>query len=129
VNCPLRSGKTDGEMRALYRSVLVPVIQAFRPGLILVSAGFDAHAMDPIGGMQLTSAGFAALAALIRDEANDVQSPVVYALEGGYNLDALRDSVRAVTDVLKGGPAPGIQEKPFAELDEIRAAHARFWTL
>jgi acetoin utilization deacetylase AcuC-like enzyme len=58
-----------------------------------------------------------------------VQSPVVYALEGGYNLDALRDSVRAVTDVLKGGAAPGIHEKPFAELDEIRAAHARFWTL
>ncbi len=129
VNCPLRSGKTDGEMLALYRSVLVPIIHAFRPGLILVSAGFDAHAMDPIGGMQLTSAGFAALAALIRDEAHEVHSPVVYALEGGYNLDALRDSVRAVTDVLKGGAAPGIQERPFAELDEIRAAHARFWTL
>ncbi|HVN71809.1 MAG TPA: histone deacetylase, partial [Desulfomonilia bacterium] len=95
INCPLRGGKGDGEMVALYRRIMVPVVHTFQPGLILVSAGFDAHAMDPIGGMEISSKGFGALAALIRDAADKVNAPVVYALEGGYNFDALRDSVKA----------------------------------
>jgi len=129
INCPLRSGKRDGEMVALYRSVMVPIVKAFKPGLILVSAGFDAHAMDSIGGMEISSKGFGALAGLIRDAAQDVNSPVIYALEGGYNFDALRDSVKAVIDVMKGGPAPKIEEKSFPELDDIMKAHSQYWSL
>jgi len=129
VNCPLRGGKRDGEMVALYRSVMVPIIKAFKPGLILVSAGFDAHAMDPIGGMEISSKGFGALAGLIRDAAQDVNSPIIYALEGGYNFDALRDSVKAVIDVMKGGSAPKIEEKSFPELDDIMKAHSQYWSL
>ena len=129
INCPLRSGKSDGEMIALYRSVMVPIIKAFKPGLILVSAGFDAHAMDPIGGMEISSKGFGALAGLIRDAAENVNSPIIYALEGGYNFDALRDSVKAVIDVMKGGPAPKIEERSFPELDEIIKAHSQYWSL
>lgn len=129
VNCPLRGGKTDGEFVALYRSVLIPVIHAYEPGLVLVSAGFDAHAMDPIGGMDLSSSGFGALAGLIREAAEEVDAPVVYALEGGYNLEALRDSVRAVVDILKGGNAPRIEERFSAEIDEIVKAHSKQWSL
>jgi acetoin utilization deacetylase AcuC-like enzyme len=62
INCPMRYGKTDGQYLALYRHVLAPVIRAFRPGLVLVSAGFDAHGSDPIGGMRLSSACFASIA-------------------------------------------------------------------
>lgn len=127
VNCPLRGGRHDGEFLSAYRRVLVPIIEAFEPGLVLVSAGFDAHAMDPIGGMQVSSRGFAALAGLIMDAAARVRSPVVYVLEGGYNLNALRDSVQAVVDVMKGGPAPVIEETPFHELDEIIGVHSRHW--
>jgi acetoin utilization deacetylase AcuC-like enzyme len=116
-------------MVALYRSVMVPVIQAFNPGLILVSAGFDAHAMDPIGGMEISSAGFGALAGLIRDAAIKIKAPVVYSLEGGYNLDALRDSVKAVLDVMKGESAPKIEERFTPEIDEIIKIHSRFWSL
>lgn len=129
VNCPLRGGKTDGQYGTLYRRVLLPIIETFRPGLILVSAGFDSHAMDPIGGMQLSTEGFASLAGIIRDSAKSVNAPVVYALEGGYNFEALRDSVKAVIDVMKGGKVPVIEEKPLPELDEIIRTHAHYWPL
>jgi acetoin utilization deacetylase AcuC-like enzyme len=129
INCPLRGGTQDSELVALYRSVLVPVILAFNPGLILVSAGFDAHAMDPIGDMEISSSGFGALAGLIRDAAVEINAPVVYSLEGGYNLDALRDSVKAVIDVMKGDSAPRIEERLTSEIDEIIKIHSRFWSL
>jgi acetoin utilization deacetylase AcuC-like enzyme len=129
VNCPLRSGKNDGQYAAVYRRVLVPVVKAFKPGLVLVSAGFDAHGMDPIGGMQLSSMGFAAIAGMIRDAAGEAGAPVVYVLEGGYNLDALRDSVKAVVNVLKGGEVPMVKETVWPELDEIIKAHSRYWPL
>ena len=129
VNCPLKGGKRDGDMAALYSAVLVPVIRSFKPALILVSAGFDAHAMDPIGGMELSSRGFAIMAALIRDAAEEVNAPVVYTLEGGYNLDALRESVSAVINVMRGGSMPRVEETHFAELDEILKAHSRYWPL
>jgi len=129
VNCPLRGGKNDGQYVAVFRSLLVPIIEAFSPNLILVSAGFDAHAMDPIGGMQLSSKGFASLAGIIRDAAHKVHSPVVYALEGGYNLDALQDSVRAVIDVIKGGEPPKIEATPWPELDEVIKAHSLYWPI
>jgi acetoin utilization deacetylase AcuC-like enzyme len=107
----------------------VPVIQDFNPGLILVSAGFDAHAMDPLGGMEITSAGFGALAGLIRDAGLEVNAPVVYSLEGGYNFDALRDSVKAVIEVMKGGSAPRIEERLTPEINEIIRIHSRYWSL
>jgi len=129
INCPLRGGQGDGEMVALYRCIIAPVVYSYKPGLILVSAGFDAHAMDPIGGMQVSSNGFGALASLIRDAAVKVNAPVVYALEGGYNFDALRDSVKAVIDIMKGGSAPKINENHTHEINEIIKTHSRYWSL
>jgi len=129
VNCPLSPRKDDGDFVALYRSVLVPVMEAFEPGLVLVSAGFDAHSMDPIGGMELSSAGYAALAGLILETAGRLMSPVVFALEGGYNLDALRESVQAVVGVMKGEAAVQVREHRFRELDAICENHSKFWPI
>ncbi|MGC9324043.1 MAG: histone deacetylase family protein [Desulfomonilia bacterium] len=129
VNCPLRGGKSDGQYVALYRYLMVPIFEAFTPELVLVSAGFDAHAMDPIGGMRLSSAGFASLAGIIHDAAQKVQAPVVYSLEGGYNLDALRDSVRHVVAVMRGENTPTINPVEWPELDEIIQTHSRHWPL
>jgi acetoin utilization deacetylase AcuC-like enzyme len=129
VNCPLRGGKNDSQYVTVYRHVLVPIIKAFNPGLILVSAGFDAHGMDSIGGMQLSSSAFACIAGIIRDVSREIGAPVVYALEGGYNLDALRDSVKAVIDVIKGGEVPMIKDSSWPELDEIIKTHSRYWPL
>ncbi|MFY9399357.1 MAG: histone deacetylase [Desulfomonilia bacterium] len=129
VNCPMSPGKEDGHYLALYRWVLLPILEEFEPELILVSAGFDPHAMDPIGGMKLSSAGFAAIAAVIREAALGVGAPAVYCLEGGYSLPALRESVSMVMDILKGGPAPEIEPLAFEELEGFVRTHGRTWPL
>ncbi|MRR39041.1 histone deacetylase, partial [bacterium] len=129
VNCPLRSGKNDGDFAAVYTHVLKPVIEEYEPGLILVSAGFDAHALDPISGMSVSSRGFAAITGIIQDAALEVGAPVVYTLEGGYNLNALKDSVEHVMGVLKGRPAPAVAPVPFPELENIIRTHSATWQL
>jgi acetoin utilization deacetylase AcuC-like enzyme len=129
VNCPMRGGKNDGHYMAVYLYILKPLIEAFEPGLILVSAGFDAHAQDPIGGMRLSSECFGAIAAIIQDTAKEIGTPVVYSLEGGYNLHALKDSVHHVMRVLKGHPAQIIEPTPFPEMESFIKAHANMWPL
>jgi acetoin utilization deacetylase AcuC-like enzyme len=100
-NVPLGRGFGDGAFTALYRRLLVPVVEAFKPDLILVSAGFDIHASDPLGGMQVSPAGFAALTRLILDVARQTcAGRVLFCLEGGYDPDALTDSVLAMIDEL-----------------------------
>jgi acetoin utilization deacetylase AcuC-like enzyme len=101
VNVPLGRGYGDGEFAAIYQRLLIPVAIAFKPELILVSAGFDIHADDPLGGMTLSRAGFAALTRLILDIAwRTCGGRVVFCLEGGYDPDALADSVLAMLDEL-----------------------------
>ncbi|HOI07569.1 MAG TPA: histone deacetylase [Deltaproteobacteria bacterium] len=129
VNCPLRGGKGDGEYLAVYRFVLAPLLESYEPDLVIVSAGFDAHARDPIGGMRVTSRGFAAITAAIQEAAHAVGAPTVYALEGGYNLGALKESVSCMVEVLKGAPGPEIEPATFPELDVIIREHARMWPL
>ncbi len=129
VNCPLSAGKRDGHYIAVYRYVLAPIIQAYEPELILVSAGFDAHAMDPIGGLDLSSKGFSAIACIIRDAAQEVSAPVIFALEGGYNLNALKDSISYVVDIMKGGASPEIEPVSGPELDTVIRNQKKFWPL
>jgi acetoin utilization deacetylase AcuC-like enzyme len=129
INCPMRYGKSDGQYLAVYRHVLAPVIGAFRPGLVLVSAGFDAHTDDPIGNMRLSSACFGAIAAVIGAAAKNVGAPVVYCLEGGYDLEAQRESAASVLQALKGETLPEIKSTTWPELDNFIAAHREFWPL
>jgi acetoin utilization deacetylase AcuC-like enzyme len=114
---------------AVYLSILKPLIETFEPGLVLVSAGFDAHGKDPIGGMHLSSECFGAIAAVIRDAAGEVGAPVIYSLEGGYDLHALKDSVHHVIRVLKGDSPPVIEPTPFPEMEAFLKAHANMWPL
>ena len=97
VNIPLRAGCGDGEYVALFEKVLRPVALEFEPELILISAGFDIHHDDPLGGMKVTPLGFAGLTRSVLDTADlCCQGKVVMTLEGGYGLQGLKDSVRAV---------------------------------
>ncbi len=73
---------------------------AWRPRLILISAGFDAHRDDPLASLDWDESDFTAITRMICDAATMVSAPVVSALEGGYDLDALGRSVRAHVDVL-----------------------------
>jgi len=95
-NIPLPSGSTDDHyLRVLERDV-TPLAETFAPDLVMVSAGFDAHAADPLASMRLTSEGFAAMAALVGRIADRLaHGRLVACLEGGYDLEAIADSVRA----------------------------------
>jgi acetoin utilization deacetylase AcuC-like enzyme len=103
MNVPLSRGRGDADFVAIYQRLLFPVALAFKPDLIVVSAGFDIHTADPLGGMQVTPAGFAGLTRLILDIARlSCDGRVVFCLEGGYDGDALAESVLAMIDELTG---------------------------
>lgn len=96
INVPLPAGSGDGEFIGAFRDKLEPAALAFRPDLVLISAGFDAHADDPIGGMNVTAEGFAELTRIVRGIADTCcNGRIVSVLEGGYSLEGLADSVEA----------------------------------
>jgi acetoin utilization deacetylase AcuC-like enzyme len=105
VNFPMVAGWGDEEYLRAFREVLVPVARRFRPQLILVSAGFDAHWADQLAMMQVTVTGFAQMTMVLKELAAELcRGNMVFALEGGYNLQALASSIKAVFDVLLGNP-------------------------
>ena len=102
VNVPLNPGTGGSDMRAAYEHVILPAVEAFAPELIIVSAGFDAHAADPLAGLNWREADFTWLTGAICDVADRVcGGRVVSTLEGGYDLSALGSSVAAHLKVLK----------------------------
>jgi len=103
VNIPLLAGSGDGEYLALLEKILKPVALEFEPELILVSAGFDIHVNDQLGGMRVTPRGFAALTRSVLNTADSIcGGKVLMTLEGGYDLKGLQDSVREVLRELSG---------------------------
>jgi acetoin utilization deacetylase AcuC-like enzyme len=97
VNVPLSSGKTDEDYLFIYKNILGPMAAAYKPEFILVSAGFDTHAGDPLGGMMVTGEGFGALAAVLLSMAGEqAQGRILFTLEGGYSPEGLADGVHEV---------------------------------
>ncbi|MDQ6702502.1 MAG: histone deacetylase family protein [Pseudomonadota bacterium] len=96
VNAPLRAGDNGEIFREAMETTLVPRIKAFRPDLIVISAGFDAHRLDPIGGLNLVEADFAwATEQLMEIAGRHAKGRIVSILEGGYHLEGLARSVAA----------------------------------
>jgi len=95
-NAPLATG-TDGDgFRRVWGNKLLPALADFDPGIIIISAGFDAHAADPLGGLSLTEDDFAWITGEIAAVATDkCDGRVVSLMEGGYDLDALAASAAA----------------------------------
>jgi len=102
VNMPVAPGSGDREFRSLVDHVVVPLARAYAPQLLLISAGFDAHADDPLADCRVTDDGYAAMARSLRGVADELEVPVGAVLEGGYALDALARSVAATMAVLGG---------------------------
>jgi acetoin utilization deacetylase AcuC-like enzyme len=93
VNAALRPGSGGEAFRAAWAQTLLPVIDAFRPQLLLVSAGFDAHRLDPLAQLQLEAADYAWLTSELAALADKhARGRIVSMLEGGYDLTALRES-------------------------------------
>jgi acetoin utilization deacetylase AcuC-like enzyme len=103
VNLPLEVGALDGDYKLTFDEVIVPVLKQFKPDLLLISAGFDAHARDPLAGMRLTSEAFGAMTAELRKVAEECcRGRLVAITEGGYDLSALAQSLRAAIAALDG---------------------------
>jgi acetoin utilization deacetylase AcuC-like enzyme len=134
INIPMMGSFGDEEWVAAFRRVVVPVADQFAPQLVLVSAGFDAHARDPLGGMRVTLDGFGIMAdealSIARDHAG---GRLIAALEGGYDIAALETSVENVVRRMAGTADPvdaPRSEGRFAPLHAmIRAVHAGNWKL
>jgi acetoin utilization deacetylase AcuC-like enzyme len=114
INIPLPAGCGDPEYLRVFRDVVVPAVHKFAPQWILISAGFDPHRRDPLGGMEVTENGFAAMAQALVELAHQYAGgKIALLLEGGYDLLALRHSVAAVLEALQQktrwgeGPKPG----------------------
>jgi acetoin utilization deacetylase AcuC-like enzyme len=102
INIPLPAGCADAEYMQVFQDIVVPAAEKFQPQWILVSAGFDPHRRDPLGGMNVTEEGFGAMARILLSLANRfADARIAFLLEGGYDLAGLRDSVAAVLAALR----------------------------
>jgi acetoin utilization deacetylase AcuC-like enzyme len=102
INIPLPAGCADTEYLQVFQDIVVPAAERFAPDWILVSAGFDPHRRDPLGGMGVTEEGFGAMALRLLDLADRFAgSRIAFLLEGGYDLAALRNSVAAVLNAMQ----------------------------
>jgi acetoin utilization deacetylase AcuC-like enzyme len=96
LNVPLAAGSGDREYQRAFEEVLVPAAMGFEPGFVLISAGFDAHQDDPLGGMRLTSREYGALTRTVKRIADKCSGGrIVSVLEGGYGLEGLAESVES----------------------------------
>jgi len=133
VNLPLPAGFGDTEYDELFEAVVVPIAEAYEPEFVLISAGFDPHARDPLGGMAVTEAGFARMARRLLDVAEHcAQRRCVAVLEGGYDLQAIRDSSLAVLDQFSGrseslAPPTGPPGRATPVVDAARRRFAEYW--
>lgn len=139
LNIPLEAGATDADFRAVFDEAVEPVLRAYEPGLVLVSAGYDADARDPLGGMRVTPAGFAAMSrSLWRVAADCAGGRLVAVTEGGYDLTAVAEGVTATLDALAADPEaplarveapPPVSDRQRADraLAAVRQASKPFW--
>jgi acetoin utilization deacetylase AcuC-like enzyme len=147
LNVPLGPGAGDATYALAFDSVVAPVVHEFSPGLVLLSAGFDAHRDDPLAQMSLSADGYRAMMRRLC-RALPQQTPIGALLEGGYDLRALQASLAATLEVLCGLDAEASESsisnadpeltKPATnavsgrhttELERARSVAAEFWRL
>ncbi len=87
VNVPLEAGATDADYDLVYRDAVVPILREFAPGLVLVSAGYDAHERDPLASMRVTETGFTSIVRQLIEASPGGR--IAFVTEGGYDLEAL----------------------------------------
>jgi acetoin utilization deacetylase AcuC-like enzyme len=132
VNCALPAGQQDGDYGAVFHDLFLPVGMAYRPDLVMVSAGFDAHARDPLAEMEATERAFAAMCSGVRQLAESCcAGRLVLLLEGGYDLAALAGSARACLEVMTGGgdDFPPGGDRARSALSDSRRALGSHWRL
>jgi acetoin utilization deacetylase AcuC-like enzyme len=106
LNLPVPAGTGEAAFLSLVEHVVAPAARQHRPDLILVSAGYDAHRDDPLGGLALETSSYAALSRQVRALGEELDAPVGAVLEGGYDLRALAGSVASTMEALAGDGEP-----------------------
>jgi acetoin utilization deacetylase AcuC-like enzyme len=132
VNLPMEVGATDADFDLVYREVVIPVLEQFQPELILVSAGFDAHERDPLGGMRMTTAGYGQVTARLLAAADELcGGRIVFVTEGGYDTGALAACCQGVIDLASAVSlkrpvdTAGDTRRGLDTVGEFRRAHSR----
>jgi acetoin utilization deacetylase AcuC-like enzyme len=125
VNLPVPPGSGPELYLALVQHLVVPLARAFEPGLIMISAGYDAHRDDPLAQCELDEEAYAGMATAMAAVAAELGVPVVICLEGGYALDALAGSVVATLEAMES--ADGVPEVPRDPAQPYLARLARHW--
>lgn len=136
INIPLPPGTGNEGYAHVFEEVVLPVVRVYAPEVLLISAGYDAHAGDPLGGMALTAGGFRRLTAMVR---SIHAGPIAAVLEGGYDLAHLGASVVATIEALAGiaatspNEAERVEEVPYsavrARTRALRSVVRRFWNI
>jgi acetoin utilization deacetylase AcuC-like enzyme len=134
VNVPFPPGFGNAEYIEAFETVIEPIVSRYEPGFVLISAGFDPHARDPLAGMLVTEAGFAAMTrSLIRMAERTAQGRCVAVLEGGYDLGALRNSAGEVLAELAGRDSTSAEvttgSRATPLLATVRRIQSRYWRL
>jgi acetoin utilization deacetylase AcuC-like enzyme len=106
VNLPVPPGSGSEEFLSLVQHVVVPIARSYGPGLIAISAGYDAHRDDPLADCRVETDAYGEMAATVRSLAAELDVPVLVCLEGGYDRGALAASVLATIDALANGRQP-----------------------
>jgi len=136
VNVPMERGAADADYEIVFDEIVLPVTGRFEPELVIISAGFDAHEEDPIGGMRMSADGFARLTGRLCAVAGQCASGrTVLVTEGGYHLGAFAESLAACLEAMEAGAAPdaavaapaGDPRRGRAAAADARAAQAAFW--
>jgi acetoin utilization deacetylase AcuC-like enzyme len=137
VNLPVDAGAVSEDFQVAFDQVVLPVLRQFEPDLLLISAGFDAHGDDPLGGLRLTSDAFGAMTMALRGVAEECcRGRVVAVTEGGYDLRALGASLDCAIAALHAPFAPpewprsgSSSERGAAAVRDAKAALRPFWHL
>lgn len=133
VNVPLPDGSGDETYRRIADEIFTPFIRSFKPEMIFVSAGFDAHWNDPITSLGLSTAGFFMLSKKLVELAEEYcKGKIVFVLEGGYDATNVANGAAAVFSALSGSdlisqlndPSPYQEKDASKRIDEIRKLHA-----
>jgi acetoin utilization deacetylase AcuC-like enzyme len=137
VNLPIEAGAIDEDYRTVFAEVVLPVLRQFKPDLVLVSAGFDAHERDPLANMRLTTGAFAAMTMELRAVAAECcDERIMLITEGGYDLRAFAASLDGVVTTLAGSAGPAawpssdiVSSRGRASADAAKKTLAPFWKL
>ena len=137
INIPVSSRTKDNVYIQAFQRLLRPVALQFKPDMVLVSAGFDAHYCDPLGGVEVTERGYRIMTRILMEIAGECcGGKLAFTLEGGYDPQALKSSVREVLEQLsKGNPSgsgadDAVADGPMVhEVERVISVHRKYWDL